>query len=184
MRLLFALWPDSDARARLAEAAAGLGTAVGAILLACENYHLTLAFIGEVAESQLPLLQHIGGEQRAGACTIQIDAYDYWPEPRVVVAVARETPAALTQLSAHLHEQLTLHAAQLHPENRLAAKAAPFRAHVTLARKVAQAPVLKAMQPFGWSAHSFNLVHSDTRGTYPVYTVLDTWSLLDEKAKP
>jgi len=88
------------------------------------------------------------------------------------------------QLSARLHERLTLHAAQLHPENRPAAKAAPFRAHVTLARKVTQAPVLKAMPPFGWSAHSFNLVRSDTRGTHPVYTVMDTWPLLDETAIP
>ncbi len=174
MRLFFALWPDSDTRARLAEAAAWSGR--GARLVPRENYHLTLAFVGEVAESRLPLLQQIGGEQRAGACTIKIDAYDYWPEPRVLVAIAREMPAALVELSARLHERLAL-------ENLRAAQAAAFRAHVTLARKVAQAPVLKAMSPFHWSARSFTLVRSDTSGARSVYTVVGTWSLLDETAK-
>jgi len=184
VRLFFALWPDPDARAQLAEAAADLPTAGGAILVAPENYHLTLVFVGEVAESRVPLLQQIGGEQRAVACTIKIDAYEYWREPRVLVAVARETPTALKEMSVGLYERLALHGAQLNPENPRSAKAAPFRAHVTLARKVAQAPVLEAMSPFCWSARSFTLVRSDTSGARSVYTVVDTWPLLDETAQP
>lgn len=184
MRLFFALWPDSATRARLAEAAAHLAMDHDATLVAAENYHLTLAFVGEVAESRLSLLQQIGGGQRAGACMFQIDAYDYWPAPRVLVAVVRETPSALMQLCARLDERLALHGAQLNPEHPRPAPAAPFRAHVTLARKVAQAPVLKAMSPICWSALSFSLVRSDTRGARSVYTVVDTWSLLDETEKP
>ena len=172
MRLFFALWPDSDTRARLAEAAARLRTDAGARLVERENYHLTLAFVGEIADARMPLLQQIGAEQRAGACTIKIDGIEYWPEPRAVVAVAQDAPQALTQLSARLHEQLALRGVQL--------KSAPFRAHVTLARKVAQAPVLTAMSPFLWSARSFSLLRSDTGGARSVYTVVDTWSLLDE----
>jgi 2'-5' RNA ligase len=56
----------------------------------------------------------------------------------------------------------------------------PLRPHVTLARKVAQAPVLQAMSPFDWSARSFSLVSSDTSGAHSVYTVVDTWPLLYE----
>jgi 2'-5' RNA ligase len=182
MRLFFALWPDSDSRARFADAAAHLGMD-HATLIAPENYHLTLAFVGEVVESRLSLLRQIGGEQRAGACTIKFDAYDYWPAPQVLVAVTRETPSALLELCARLHERLALHGAQSNPENPPQAQATPFRAHVTLARKVAQAPVLKAMSPIWWRASSFSLVRSDTGGVRAVYTVVDTWSLLDEMEK-
>jgi nicotinamide-nucleotide amidase len=57
---------------------------------------------------------------------------------------------------------------------------APLRAHVALARKVAQLPVLQAMSPFSWPARSFSLIGSDTSGVCSVYTVVDTWPLLDE----
>jgi hypothetical protein len=36
------------------------------------------------------------------------------------------------------------------------------------------------MSPVVWRAASFSLVRSDTGGTESAYTVLDTWSLLDE----
>jgi 2'-5' RNA ligase len=57
----------------------------------------------------------------------------------------------------------------------------PLRAHVTLARKVSQAPVLPMMSSFIWPVNSFGLVSSDTSGVQSVYTVLDTWPLLYER---
>ena len=55
---------------------------------------------------------------------------------------------------------------------------------VTLARKVTQAPVLQAMSPVSWRAMNFSLIRSDTGGVESAYTVLDTWSLLDEMENP
>jgi 2'-5' RNA ligase len=141
-----------------------------------QNYHLTLAFIGEVSESQVAVLRQIGRAQRAPGCTIAIDAYEYWVEPQVVVAVALQPPPALVLLWMQLRESLLPHHAALNLSHRQP----PLRAHVTLARKVAQAPVLPAMSPIYWSAKSFSLVRSDTRGPHAVYTVVDTWPLLDE----
>jgi len=57
---------------------------------------------------------------------------------------------------------------------------APLRPHVTLARKVTQAPVPQAMSPIDWRVRSFSLARSDTSGARSVYTVVDTWPLLDE----
>jgi RNA 2',3'-cyclic 3'-phosphodiesterase len=179
VRLFFALWPDDDTRARIAEAALALRRTVGARPVPQENYHATLAFIGEASMPQLAVLQQIGRAQRGTPCAIGFDAYDYWPDPQVVVAVARETPASLTLLWAQLHRDLAL---QL-PHLNLKYPQAP-RVHITLARKVAQAPVLPAMSPFGWNARSFSLVRSDTGGARSVYTVVDTWQLLYEPPKP
>jgi 2'-5' RNA ligase len=55
-----------------------------------------------------------------------------------------------------------------------------LRAHVTLARKVSQAPVLQAMSPIAWRATNFSLIRSDTGGAASAYTVVETWPLLDE----
>jgi 2'-5' RNA ligase len=152
----------------------------GARLVPQENYHLTLAFIGEVTSAQVAVLQQIGGSQRASGCTIKFDAYEHWREPQVVVAVARQPPTALVEMWMRLRQDLMLQQAAL-KRSRLQPS---LRAHVTLARKVAQAPVLQAMSPFDWSARSFSLVRSDTSAAPSIYTVVDTWPLLDERPKP
>jgi 2'-5' RNA ligase len=174
VRLFFALWPDSSLRVRIAHAAAALPTDTRAQRVPSENYHLTLAFVGEVAAAQLAVLQQIGCSQRFTGCTLKFDAMEYWREPRVVVATTRQIPAELHGLWADLQQALT------QSQVLRFAPAPPLRAHVTLARKVAQAPVLQAMSPFEWTSRDFSLVRSDTSGAHSVYTVVDTWPLLDE----
>jgi RNA 2',3'-cyclic 3'-phosphodiesterase len=176
VRLFFALWPDVDTRAQIANAAAALRLADDARPVPRENYHVTLAFVGDVATSQLAVLQQIGSHQRAAGCTIAFDAYDYWRDPQVVAAIASEAPVALKDLWTQLQRDLALHQVSLN----LKRPHASLRTHITLARKVAQAPVLPAMSPFHWSARSFSLVRSDTSGARSVYTVVDTWQLLYE----
>jgi RNA 2',3'-cyclic 3'-phosphodiesterase len=172
VRVFYALWPGPDTRACIAEAAGALSLGSAARPVPQENYHLTLAFVGEVSPARLAVLQQIGRDLRMAGCMIRFDAYEYWPEPQAVVAVARKAPVELTELSMQLHSFDGMH--------RLDRLHRPLRPHVTLARKVAQAPVLQAMSPFHWSARSFSLVCSDTSGAHSVYTVVDTWPLLYE----
>jgi 2'-5' RNA ligase len=167
LRLFFALWPDADAATRLTAVAARLNLQAPGRLVQPRNYHVTLAFIGEVASSRLAHWQQIGQALRAPRCTVVFNSLEHWPEPRVVVAVAQELPAALLGLWTQLHDAADL------PRLRL-------RAHVTLARKVAQAPVLQAMSAITWRATSVSLVRSKTGGVESAYTVLDTWPLLYE----
>ena len=176
--MFFALWPDELTRAQFAQAAAELPPDCRAHGVPRQNYHLTLAFVGDVAVSQRETLQHLGASLRAPRSTIDFDAYEYWREPRLIVAAARQSPAALLELWSRLHRALE------HSQMAPRFKSSPLRAHVTLARKVAQAPVLQAMSPIRWSARALSLVSSDTSGAHSVYTVVDTWPLLDETEKP
>jgi 2'-5' RNA ligase len=119
-----------------------------------------LAFVGEVAPEQLAVLQQIGRSQRFAGCTLKFDAVEYWRQPRVVVATVRQIPVELHGLWAQLQQALAQNQAlrfELAP---------PLRAHVTLA--------------FAWTSRDFSLVRSDTSGEHSVYTVVDTWPLLDE----
>jgi 2'-5' RNA ligase len=167
VRLFFALWPDADLARQLEAAANGLRLEGRGRLVPAGNYHLTLAFVGEVSDQKLAVLQQIGRSLRASAFTAACDILEYWPQPRAVVAAVREAPEALLDLSARLHEAIDL------PQM-------PLHAHVTLARKVAQAPVLPAMSPISWRALHFSLIRSQTGGSASAYTVVDTWPLLYE----
>jgi len=179
VRVFFALWPDAETRACIANAAAALRLAGDVRPVPPENYHVTLTFVGEITESQLAVLQQIGGSQRAPACTIMFDTCDYWPQSQVTVVAARITPTTLITLGTRLRQDFALHGSALNHRHL----DPPLRAHVTLARKVAQAPGPQAMSPFLWSARSFSLVRSDTSGARSAYTVVDTWPLLDESPK-
>jgi 2'-5' RNA ligase len=160
----------------ITEAARALGLAGERRLVPHENYHLTLAFLGDVASYQIAVLQQIGHAQRALGFTMAFDACEYWPESQVVAAVTRESSGGLIELWTSLQRALAFQPAALN----LNRQHSSLRAHVTLARKVVQPPVMQAMSPFTWHARSFSLVASDTSGAHSVYTVVDTWSLLYE----
>jgi 2'-5' RNA ligase len=51
---------------------------------------------------------------------------------------------------------------------------------VTLARHCRDAPPLPPLAPIDWPADALCLVRSETAATAPVYTVVDTWPLLDK----
>jgi 2'-5' RNA ligase len=175
VRLFFAAGPDIEARQRIAAAAGALQLQPEARAVSPDNYHLTLAFVGAVPLTQVPILQQIGWAQRIPEFSVCFDAYEYWPKPQVIVAAAHEIPPSLEHLWLQLHRELA--------ERQWALKPKRLRPHVTLARKVAQAPVLQAMSAFVWRVRAFSLMCSDTGGPQSVYTVVDTWPLLDETPK-
>jgi 2'-5' RNA ligase len=167
MRLFFALWPEGEIARQLARAASRLNLESHSRLVAPRNYHLTLAFVGEVADPKLAVLQQIGRSLLATRFTFACDALEFWRRSQVIVAAAQESAPGLIDLSARLNSAIGL------------SRETP-RAHVTLARKVTQASVRQAMSPIAWRATSFSLIRSDTGGAESAYTVLDTWPLLDE----
>ncbi|HEX3949702.1 MAG TPA: RNA 2',3'-cyclic phosphodiesterase [Steroidobacteraceae bacterium] len=168
MRLFFALWPDEDVRGRLAHVAGGLKLAGdGGRLVSPGSFHLTVAFVGEVPDVKLAVMQQIGRSTRVPKFTISCASTEFWAKSHVVVAAAQEIPEGLLELWQYLHDAIGL------PRS-------PFRAHVTLARKIAQAPVLPAMSAISWRVASFSLIRSDTGGRESAYTVVDTWPLLYE----
>jgi 2'-5' RNA ligase len=175
LRLFFAVRPDPMARDALEDAARSLSLGADAKLVPRNNYHLTLAFIGEVDASQLSTLRQIGAAQVAPALALRFDAFEYWPKPEVVVAAARTIPDGLQVLWQQLHRELAAHQWALDPKR--------LRPHVTLARKVSQPPVLQAMSPLNWVAREFCLMRSELGAPQPAYTVVDTWPLLYDSEK-
>ena len=171
MRLFFAACPTPEIRLGLASAAAALGVCRQARLVPAENYHLTIAFAGEASREQGAALRAVGAAVRCPSFEVIFDACEYWQKSEVAVAVANDCPVALLELH---------HALRAHFEGLgLRADPTAFRPHVTLARKVAQAPVVKAMSRLSLAVRDFELVHSGRSAEGSVYTVVDSWPLLD-----
>jgi len=167
LRLFFALWPDEEVTRQFTQAARQLKLEGRSRRVVPKNYHVTLAFVGEVPAARLAVLQQIGRSLRAPRFTFKCDSIEFWRGSQVVVVATHAAPPELLDLATQLNDAVGL------PPGRL-------RAHVTLARKVTQAPVLPVMLPVVWRATAFSLIRSDTGGAESAYTVLDTWSLLDE----
>jgi 2'-5' RNA ligase len=173
LRVFFALWPSAEVREAMARLAATRDAGPRASPVPAENYHATIAFVGSVPAARLPALRRIGAETRMARFALRFEALEYWPKPEVVVAAVRTIPAALQALWDDLHARLAAHDFELAPKR--------LRPHVTLARKVTQAPVPTVMSPLHWEASDFSLVRSLVGGAHSAYTVVETWPLLDER---
>jgi 2'-5' RNA ligase len=174
VRLFFAAFPDGETQRLIAAAAAELVLEDGARLVPCENYHMTLAFVGEVSNAQAASLRTIVPLE-VPAFTLRFDTYEHWLKSDVVVLAASEWPPALHDLQRKLRGELAHH--------DLASDPRPLHPHVTIARKSVQAPVQQAMSGFRWKVTAFQLVRSVRSTIGSTYTVLDHWSLLDKPVR-
>ena len=97
MRLFFAAFPDSETR-RLIAPAAALVLGDGARLVPCENYHTTLAFVGEVSNAQAASLRTIGPLE-VPAFTVRFDTYEHWLKSDVVVLARERMPTRVARFA-------------------------------------------------------------------------------------
>jgi 2'-5' RNA ligase len=160
-RLFLALWPDHTEREAMAAAARRLFPLSGRPVAAADM-HVTLAFIGSVDAARVARFLEL--ERTLPAIPILFDALEHWAKPRVLVAAASQTPAALQHAVDELWQRLD--------RLGIARETRPFRPHVTLARDVRQARNA-AWSPVCWQARSVRLIESrpDAEPRYaPVYT--------------
>ena len=168
-RLFVASWPHDGWRERFGGALQKIEWASGGRRVPVGNYHLTLAFLGPVATERVALVEAALGRIRAPAFELTFDRVDYWPKPQILCALATELPPAAPKLVALLWQTLV----------RLGFKqdVRPFKAHLTLARRVERRPTGGAMTPIAWPVDRVALVESRSTSDGPVYKPLAFWPL-------
>jgi 2'-5' RNA ligase len=171
-RLFFALWPEEELRSVFARATCKAARACGGRPVPIGSLHVTLAFLGPVAVSRIPGLGAIAREVAAKLppLALTFDCLEHWPKSQLLCAAASEAVPQVAALAEELKRQTA--GGGFTPDLK------PFRAHVTVARKVVRAACcLHEMRAVRWVAADFTLMSSRTDPEGPAYSVVESYSL-------
>lgn len=172
-RVFFALWPESELSGQLGGMAADLAGHFGGRATRRETVHLTLAFLGQVAEARLPELIAVAGQIRGESCVLTLDRLGYWPRQHLLWAGCKEVPAALSSLAENLCAALGTAGFAVD-----AAHGRDFIPHLTLVRKLPRQPAaLPETAPLTWPCSRFVLVRSQLSPAGPDYRRLAEFNL-------
>lgn len=174
-RLFFALWPDAAMRERLARAVHGALRGCGGRPVPLAQWHLTLAFLGAVPLARVGELTAVAPAAARAAdvpeagLALALGRLVAWPQPQVLCVLPLAPPAALGRLAQGLGD--SLRAAGFAPDVK------PFRAHVTVARKVTRPSEPRDVPVVHWRFERFALIESRTLPSGAVYSVVETYPL-------
>lgn len=169
-RLFFALWPDEAVCNRLQRIVDKLRGQLPARWVPAENFHITLAFLGPVAESGWLRLGRID-PMWPEAFMIRLEDLRLMRRRQMVWIAPRTEPRPLLGLVDVLR-------AELAPLGMVSRVNEPFCTHLTLARRVTGPwPGLSPFNPIEWTIRSVNLVESvlDRSGVH--YLKRNAWRL-------
>ncbi|MCL4757405.1 MAG: RNA 2',3'-cyclic phosphodiesterase [Rhodocyclaceae bacterium] len=168
-RVFFALWPDDESARRLHAQALQIRAECGGRAMRRETLHLTLAFLGEVARTDLERLRAVGDLVSGEPFRFVIDRVGGWAHNRIVWAGTSEPPQPLRALAQSLIGHLA--AAGFPTEQR------KFTPHVTLVRKAVHRCEARAIEGCGWDVGRFVLVESTLGAEGAHYRVIGEWQL-------
>ena len=173
MRLFFALKPPADLAEGLASEASTLAQRYGGKPARPETIHLTLAFLGEVAEERLPDVLAAGRAVQVPEFDLTIDRFALWPHNGVLWAGCAPPTDGLFHLVTNLREQLRAASIAFDGGSR-------FVPHVSLVRRVRAHGKLDLPAPIGrcWTCSHFALIRSRLMAAGPDYAVVESFPLL------
>jgi RNA 2',3'-cyclic 3'-phosphodiesterase len=169
MRVFFALWPDENARERLAEHARDFANAHGGNPVSADKIHLTLVFVGAVEPVRLDALRAAGAGIQGSPPCLRFERITCRSRSQIVWAEPLFSPLDLERLVAGLRERLA--AAGFLLERRR------FKPHITLVRRAQCRNDIHEIPSIDWKAESFVLLHSRLSSAGSAYEPLGNWAL-------
>lgn len=168
MRLFVGIRPDAAAEQALSRYVAGFLAGRVRTPVPGSNLHVTVRFVGEVAQSTLPAIRDALRQLRLPAPELSVEVVAGFPQrqPHTIVGLLAQD-ARLTQLVEAVN-------AALEPIVALVEKR-PYIGHVTLARvdrrHLARMGELAGLRA-GWRPHEFTLFESTQDDGKPTYRPL------------
>jgi len=172
-RLFFALWPDTESRSGAAARVAALVPPGQGRPQRPDQLHVTLVFLGQVAEPSLDSVHAVAAGITGAAFTLILDRLEHWRKPGVLCLTTSAVPAPLASLVEQLRTALAT--------QRLPSESRPYRPHLTLARKLARFEGPAEVEPLPWRAASITLVESRSHREGSRYEPLASWPLDAER---
>mgnify|MGYP001827395515 CR=1 FL=1 len=175
MRVFFALEPDEASRLAIAQWQQ-LNGPHEARPVPAANFHLTLAFIGEVGNSRLEKIckraDRALEDKPVSAFGLTLDSVGYWPKQNLWWIGPTEQPGELLQLASQLRNIARRY-------NNSDGKK-PFRPHMNLARRCVSPPPETLQQPcFPLQFDRFSLLESKQGRNGVSYHPIAEWPLGD-----
>ena len=166
-RLFFALWPSDRQRELLRDTLRPVLTSVEGTRVDRRNWHVTVVYIGDFPEEQVPFLEAAAAEVPLDSMRLRFDRLGYWPRAKVACLLPLATPPALESLVQSLAS--VLEAFDRRVEDRV------YRPHITVARRVVRPfehQLLTRPIDLEWSG--FALVESEPSSGGSIYRPI--WS--------
>ena len=165
-RVFFALWPDEAVRGSLAQWAARIHAGNAGRVMQSRNLHMTVVFIGNVAQSALPRVVAAADSVAMAPLQLRVDRCQYWKRNRIVWAGC-EAPQAFLDLSANLRAALDQAGVPFDHKT--------FVPHVTLlrdSRLLDGLPEPASMESIDWMVRNFVLVATERDAEGPLYRIV------------
>ncbi len=151
-RIFFALWPDDRQRDRLRDIVNSVAKTVEGKVVDRRDWHITLAYIGEFPEAQLPGLLARASEIEVKPFRLSFDRLEFWPRPKIACMVGNTVPADLQDLIVDLHRLMQDFGVM--PEDR------SFRPHITVVRNARTFTTERLTQRVATEWSGFELLES------------------------
>lgn len=135
------------------------------------NFHVTLAFLGQVAPKQIDMLDtHISAMTEFFEFNVSLNQIGYWPKPKAFWLGCQNTSNEHIKLVKHLNKAANTVGLNL-PKQQ-------YVAHLTLARKCTTNPPAAFIAPnFNWKLKAFHLYESVSNSHGVAYHIRQTWPL-------
>ena len=173
MRLFFALEPPGELAIQIADWRDKQLPALGRPVPA-GNFHITLAFLGNISELKLERLcletDELLSRRPLEAGTVQLNQPGYWHKPGIFWLGPSASPPGLKELASALQSRGVAVGARRGRSH--------YSPHVTLFRGCQQPPPAPAQDPkFNWPYESFTLLESKMSDHGVSYHPLAEWQL-------
>jgi 2'-5' RNA ligase len=164
-RLFFALEAGDQLRQAVHTIQQGLGIEGRAVRP--EQFHVTLAFLGQQADTLIPDLNKIGDSLSLMPCTIMFDRTGYFSGSRVLWLGASHVPDSLLTFRQSLVDALS--------ESGIAYDQRAWKLHLTLYRRLRKPAGRIENISLSWRLNGFSLMESVNRKNGVEYHRLGYW---------
>jgi 2'-5' RNA ligase len=151
-KLFYALWPSHRQREVLRDAINPVLTTVEGQTVDRRNWHVTLVFIGNFPEENIPGLMAATDIIKPIDIRLRFDSLTFWQRPKIACMHTKIIPPELERLVASLQQALSPFGFE--PEERV------YRPHITVSRKVRAFQEIRLARPVELQWSDFELVES------------------------
>jgi 2'-5' RNA ligase len=163
-RLFFALWPTDRQRDRLRDIISPMAKNVEGKATYRGNWHVTLAFVGDFPEQDVPLLQLAVSKIEVEPFRLRFDRVEYWPRPKLACLVGASVPPELDRMVTSLASTLS--------EFDVSPESFTYRPHVTVATRARAFETQRLAQPAVAEWSEFELIESISKAGSVTYRPL------------